>query len=324
MRKRIMVNRSCATMKTGIDFLMMRLLLAVACMVLVSAACARRGAHTKEAATSHASSRAATQTQPRPQAAQRSFSPVPVEESAEQKRGDQQPTAVSPGPPVAKKESHALFSLPWLIDKMQRVIDSTSNFSADFHQVYRSRVLPRNSQSQGRVWFQKPGQMRWDYHNESKEMTRRFLVNGNNLWVVDAKASQIHVNRCFKHDALSSSVAFLWGKGELQQTFAISVLPNKQRQGLCSSLAQLPAGGYCLQLLPKQPCSVFDKLVVVVDKQTFSIVETTLIDALDNHNQFVYSNMKHNTELSKDLFTFRAPAGMSLLPMPGSCLQTAQ
>lgn len=297
------------------------LLTAVACGGLaLLPACARRGTNAKTTATSSVKPPPAhAQAPAKQQAAQRSLAAAPT---------DDRPAAVAPGSPTATKQppkqTPAVLSLHRLINQVQRVIDSTSNFSADFRQLYESSMLPRSSRSNGHVWFQKPGRMRWDYHNTAGKMTRRFLVNGNTLWVVDAAAAQVHVNRCFQHDALSASVAFLWGRGQLQDTFRISLLSKQQRDGMCPQLSQLTGGGYCLQLVPKQPCSTFAKLVVVVDKQSFAIVATTLVDALGNRNRFVYHHMQRNRPMPQDLFVYRPSAGMAVLPMPGSCVGTSR
>jgi len=46
---------------------------------------------------------------------------------------------------------------------VQRLYDQRDVFSADFYQTYFNKLYNTYQRSNGRVFFKKPGKMRWDY-----------------------------------------------------------------------------------------------------------------------------------------------------------------
>lgn len=260
---------------------------------------------------------------------------------------DSAQAAVRPG---KKRE----LPLSMVLDRMQAVIGKTTSFTADFEQVYQSAILGFGEErpQRGKVRLRKPGHMRWDYVDAKGKATKAFIVNGDVLWIVDHRQKQAHVNRCFRQDALSAPLTFLWGPGKLQQTFEVrwfepnfpgsnSPPPHEKEKkdggkgiqatskskavGTTSAAGPNPAGGredqgkFVILLTPKQPCGVLRELIVTVDAASFQILETELVDPSGNRNRFTYRNLRRNVALEKAAFAFRPPKGVQVLPIPGSC-----
>ena len=102
---------------------------------------------------------------------------------------------------------------------LQKRYENTKTFSAKFSQSYTNSLLKKTDKSTGQVSFQKPGQMRWDY---SAPVPKSFLVANNQLWIHQHKDQLAMVNKCFKQDTLTTSISFLWGAGNLKETFQVS------------------------------------------------------------------------------------------------------
>ena len=125
---------------------------------------------------------------------------------------------VSPALAIAiKDKSNA--ALDKILAGLQNAYENTSTFSANFSQSYTNSLLKKTDKSTGHVSFQKPGKMRWDY---TKPEVKSFLISENTLWIHQPKDHLAMVNRCFKQDSLTTSISFLWGAGNLPETFNVS------------------------------------------------------------------------------------------------------
>jgi len=198
-----------------------------------------------------------------------------------------------------------------VVAAMQKTYESTADFRADYTQRFTYTVLRRTQESKGTVQFKKAGRMRWDY---TAPVPKQFVVDGSSLWIHTPSDKTAIVNKCFKQDGLTASVSFLWGAGNIGKEFTPSWFPGQF--GLKTD--------HHIQLLPKAPNSVFAKLILVLDPKTYRVKQSVVVDTQGNVNQFIYKNMKFNTGLATEAFSFTAPEGTHVSPMPGSCAAGAQ
>ncbi len=196
--------------------------------------------------------------------------------------------------------------LTTLLGQLQKTYATTSSFSAKFSQKYHHRVLGRTEESKGQVRFKKPGLMRWDYQSPSE---KAFIIDGKALWISQPSDKQVFVDRCFKQDGLSASVAFLWGQGNLSKEF--NIIWYEGEFGDKSSDRIL--------LTPKKTNTAFKNLMLVLDKKSHRVKQSVVIDLQGNTNQFTFDNAEFNKIANKTAFTFTPPTGVAVLPVPGSC-----
>ena len=190
-----------------------------------------------------------------------------------------------------------------VITKIQKTYDETKNFTAKFKQKYTQKVLKRSEESEGILYFQKPGQLRWDYNKPTK---KSFIVNNSTLWLYQPADKVVYVNKCFKQDALTASIAFLWGQGKISEQFDTAWLDEKQSN----------KSDYYISLIPKQKNSIFKKIILTVDKNKFFVKESIVMDLTGNLNQFIFSELKFNQNI---IFQFQSVKNIHTLPIPGSC-----
>lgn len=192
-----------------------------------------------------------------------------------------------------------LFSNSKTLDKLQAVYDKTSSFEANFKQTYWNKLFDRTDTSEGTLSYQKPGKMRWDY---LKPHQKSFILNQNTLWMIETEENMAYINRCFQSDALTASLVFLGGKGRLKEQFySQQKMPNE------------------LILTPKTKNPVFEKLILKLHPKTYRVIQTTLIDADGNKNEFKFEKSRFNQKIIQTKFDFQASKNMELVDMPGSC-----
>ena len=120
--------------------------------------------------------------------------------------------------------------------------------------------------------------------------------------MVETEEKFAYVNKCFESDALTASLVFLGGKGKLKEQFNFQVTkPNE------------------LSLTPKIKNPVFEKLILILDPKTDRVIQSTLIDADGNKNEFKFEKSRFNHRLTQSRFSFKPSKDIELLDMPGSC-----
>jgi outer membrane lipoprotein carrier protein len=196
--------------------------------------------------------------------------------------------------------------LDGVLKGLQGNYENTTTFDAQFEQRYTYALLKKTNKSTGRVSFQKPGQMRWDY---SAPEVKSFIISQESLWIYQPEDHFAMVNRCFKQDGLTTSISFLWGAGNLRETFHVSFF--KGQFGI--------RGDHNLLLIPKETNTIFAKLILVVHPKTFAVKQSILIDHQGNLNRFTFKKQNTNQPFLEDHFSFRPPSGTHVTPMPGTC-----
>ncbi len=186
--------------------------------------------------------------------------------------------------------------------RLQAIYEKTTDFKAAFRQEYKSKALDRTKVSSGYIYVKKPGLMRWDY---KKPRPKNFVADGKALFIYDPQLEQVMVDRSFSGSSMSTAVSFLWGKGKLVDDFKVSF--SKDGKG----------DFYTLKLLPKSTAR-FKELYFKVDKRTFFVRETLVVDPGGNTNRITFSKMKTNVGLKDEAFHFRIPDGVDVIEAPDS------
>lgn len=188
-----------------------------------------------------------------------------------------------------------------IADKVQKVYDEVRDFSASFTQEYTSVSMGSTRSSTGRVFFKKPGKMRWDYAGPNE---RYMISDGSQLWVYEPEFAQYY-NQSLVDSQLPSALRFLMGEGNLKDEFAIRIRSQDDTK-------------ITLELVPKQRSSQFARLHFVVDAQGFNVLETTVFDALGNTNRLRFNDIKQNSGLPDSGFHFAPPAGTTRVEGPAN------
>ena len=201
-------------------------------------------------------------------------------------------------------------SIPWVfgltsqavLTELQTRYEKTNDLEANFLQEYIGKVMKRPQKGEGKVYFKKKGMMRWDYRIPNQKL----ISNGHTLWFYQPEENQVFVSEVVKILKERTPLAFLAGEGDLSRDFKISNLhePVSEKED-----------HYILELIPKEPYAALSKLTLMVDKKTYSVIQTDVFDGLGNVTRTRFIDIKTNTNLPPFLFQFTIPAGAEVLKM---------
>ncbi len=208
-------------------------------------------------------------------------------------------TAADAGAQATNPAQSATLSAQQVAERIQSFYDRTRDFQADFVQVSQNRLYGDERRS-GRVLLRKPGRMRWNYSTPSGDV---IVTNGTTLWAYQADERQA-VQQNLTQSQLPTAIAFLAGTGRLTDSFTFRLLDANQMR--------FP-NGYVLELRPTTPQPTYERLIFYVDRASFQVVRTAVIDAQGNRNRFDFTNPRVNMNIPESTFNWSPPPGTSVL-----------
>ena len=190
---------------------------------------------------------------------------------------------------------------------VQSFYDQSPAFEARFQQRQVTRLQNRTEQASGRVVFEKPGKMRWDYDAPNGQV---YVSDGSRLIIYQpAEEGEEHgqiIDRQISDHQLPQAFSFLTGTGRLDRDFTFRLL-DAERYGM--------QNGYVLELRPREPTAHYDKILFFVrvveqgGRSAGVIRRVLIIDSAGNQNRFDFSAMTFPRDVADARFRFRAPAG---------------
>lgn len=201
--------------------------------------------------------------------------------------------------PASTGRASATAELDTIVDRVQTYYDSVEDFVADFEQRYTSAAMGEMRSSTGRVFFKKPGKMRWDY----AAPTERYLISdGAQLWIYEPEYGQ-YFTESLTESQLPAALRFLMGEGDLRENFNIS-------------LDSVDDSTATLALEPKVSNSQYARLQFVVEKASGAVKETLIFDAIGNQNRLIFNGTRRNQGLPDAGFNFDPPEGAVQVEAP--------
>src|SRR2546423_328063 len=94
--------------------------------------------------------------------------------------------------------------------KLQQRYETTRTLTADFQQSVSSKTLAGTLDSKGRVAFEKPNRMRWDYEPPDSQ---QIIGDGETLWIYQPDDRQVIKAPLSKAFQARTPVNFLAGLG---------------------------------------------------------------------------------------------------------------
>lgn len=198
------------------------------------------------------------------------------------------------------------------------------DFQADFHQESRVASLDRTQKGSGRVTVKfdrsrsdrpAPPLFRWEYEQPVRQ---EIVSNGKTIWVYVPENNQVIQSDidAAAQPRSDDPLAFLTGLGNLSRDFQITwATPNRDGQG-----------NPVLELQPRQPSAMLQKLLVVVARDAvversrrgkpgsiFPILSTTVYDPSDNSTRIEFSGVRVNRKMPDSFFKFDIPKGVEVV-----------
>jgi chaperone LolA len=183
--------------------------------------------------------------------------------------------------------------------KLQARYESTKTLEADFRQTVESPTLAGPLTSAGRVAFEKPNRMRWDYDAPDKQT---IVGDGATLWIYQPDMNQVIKAPLGEAFQASTPLTFLGGLGQVERDFD-------------ATLERETRDAWVLRLKPKQDAAL-GTLGLIVRKRDAGIAEARITDSLGTTTRIAFSNEKRNAPIDAGRFTFTPPAGVDVVKPP--------
>ncbi len=183
-----------------------------------------------------------------------------------------------------------------VVDGIQGFYRDAVDLKASFKQSYTYTVYGRTQVSTGRVYFKKPGRMRWDYQAPSAKV---FVSDGDLLWVYEPEENQAY-RRPLKGAQIPVALSFMTGEGDLNTSF---------KTRLIESTAQ----HYRVELLPRKDEGDYKQIELTVDREQFVVRKSVVIDAVGNRNVVDFETVQINTGIAEKAFKFDPPEGVRII-----------
>lgn len=191
-----------------------------------------------------------------------------------------------------------------LVRNVQTRYDATQNFAADFSQEMRIEAGGQVLKSSGKVWFQRPGKMRWAYVTPEEQT---IVADGETLWIVQPADNQVLKAPLANAFESRTPVSFLLGVARIEKDFRATVLSPGEDGRLRLQLDPLSSEDGSL-----------GALILAVDPKTYDVAAATIRDPLGNETRVELKDMRRNEQIDESLFRFERPAGMDVIEAPSS------
>jgi outer membrane lipoprotein carrier protein len=195
-------------------------------------------------------------------------------------------------------------SLEGIVAKVQEQYDTRADFKANFVQESMVKSLGKKQVSEGTVYFKKPGKMRWNYQKPFKQ---EIVCDGKTLWNYRPEDKQVMVGQMSQAVQGRVPSTFLAGLGNLQRDFQARWVKEPS-----------PREPYSLELTPQDIQGSLEKLFLLVDRESYQILQARIQDVMGNTTQINFSQIRFDNRLPDSLFTFSPPKGVEVFNLPGA------
>jgi outer membrane lipoprotein carrier protein len=195
------------------------------------------------------------------------------------------------GPRVAYANDEALAGA---LEGLQRHYRETRSFSAKFVEEIAAVGAAKRTRT-GTVYFLKPGRMRWEFDEPSKEL---IVSDGTQLYNYDPELNQVVEGPLAQALRSPGATEFLLGAGDVTKDFKASLF-DSAGNGLTN-----------LKLVPKGEGNTVE---LGLNPENFDVETIRVIDQLGNVTSLKFTNIVNNTPVSDTIFKFAVPPGADIV-----------
>jgi outer membrane lipoprotein-sorting protein len=186
-------------------------------------------------------------------------------------------------------------------DGIEKFYAKQPGFRAAFTQVVTKKGLTAGLKREGLAWLRRGdsakgdlGRMRWDY--PSDEIF--YFCDGDTLWSYERR-ERLAVRVPVRHSQVFQATQYLVGQGNLGRDFQLELVSSP-----------LP-GTVALKLVPKSGTQLMRSLTLMVDKATFAVKASKLVDPLGDTTDLVWRDVRYEAADDKT-FEWSPPAGVTV------------
>ena len=190
-----------------------------------------------------------------------------------------------------------------VVSGIQKKYASINDLSSPFTQMTRIKDLDEKIASSGKVWFKKPGMMKWQYEEPWKDT---IASDGKKVWYFDSRENQV----------TEMELESVWADSLGSYTI-ISILEDLERLfdvriGAGSKDEQ---GNILLDLKQKNQ-ERSKQVTIAVDPRTYTLRRIIIGDIFGNTTVIKLGTAEVNLGIPDSFFTFKKPEGAGTMTFP--------
>ncbi|MDH5429943.1 MAG: outer membrane lipoprotein carrier protein LolA [Nitrospirota bacterium] len=206
------------------------------------------------------------------------------------------------------------YGIPAFAEKMDDVVNrvdqryaKTQDLQGEFTQETIIEGFESGFKSTGKFYLKKPGLLRWDYLEPSKE---HIYVDGDAVMMYVPEHQQVVKGRLTQIAASKGPLALLLGMGKLSQQFTVVESTDDS-----SPSQALPD----LTLIPKpdgDTAPTIQKIELRLSSDSYLIQAITIFETSGNISRVHFHHLKANQGLAGDLLKFTLPPDVVVVDFP--------
>ncbi len=187
------------------------------------------------------------------------------------------------------------------VSALQKRYSGIRDLRMDFIQTYKTPCRGPRTET-GILYLKRPGMMRWEYRSPAEKL---FVSDGKNIFFYLPEERQ--VQRTSVKDSRDQRLPFLFllGKGNLKKDFSKVEWESAERPFF--------PGNRVINAFPKKTIDEFLRVLMEFDPGLFQLQRVTIFDIDGSSSEFVFTNIKENTGLASQIFSFRMPPGVEVI-----------
>lgn len=190
-----------------------------------------------------------------------------------------------------------------VVSGIQKKYASINDLNSSFTQETWIKDLEEKIASSGKVWFKKPGMMKWQYEEPWKDV---IVSDGKKVWYLDSRENQV----------TEMELGSVWADS-LGSYAIISILEDLDRLfdvrlGAGSTDEQ---GNILLDLKQKNQ-EQSKQVTIAVDPKTYALRKIIIGDVFGNTTIIELGTAEVNLGIPDSFFTFRKPEGAGTVTFP--------
>ena len=191
-----------------------------------------------------------------------------------------------------------------IIQKIEKAHELIRDLKANFIQETHFAGFETVVQSEGKLFFKKPGRLRWKYEKPNQD---EVIVNSKRIWIYTPDLQQVIIQPFTSFSDSQIPLRFLVEIDHLDQDFKV----HWTKDSSLKSKDKL----FALTLFPKNPEATMDKIFLEVNPHTFLIQTIKMIEKNGNQSFITFDRIKTNSGLKDKLFAFKPPKGIEVIDM---------
>lgn len=190
-----------------------------------------------------------------------------------------------------------------VVSGIQKKYASINDLSSRFTQVTRIKDLDERIASSGRVWFKKPGMMKWQYEEPWKDT---IVSDGKKVWYFDSRENQV----------TEMELESAWADS-LGSYTVISILEDLDRLfDVRPGAGSAEERGNVLLDLKQKNQEHSKQVTIAVDPRTYMLREIIIRDIFGNTTIITLGPAEVNLGIADSFFAFRKPKGAGTVTFP--------